>query len=113
MSFFLAQERQHSTAATNELKLIGVIPYAFQSRIISQCEWPCKFRKALSISSCSLGLNVPSYRVDEPFMWGILPIRTFRDTHTVRWTLGASDMMFNGRSVFESFAERRGDRLSQ
>ncbi|KAM0755492.1 acyltransferase-domain-containing protein [Meredithblackwellia eburnea MCA 4105] len=35
--------------------------------------------------------------VDEPFMWGVLPLSTFLDTKTVRWTLGASDMMFNGK----------------
>lgn len=36
-------------------------------------------------------------RVDEPFMWGVLPLTTFMDTRTTRWTLGASDMMFNGK----------------
>ncbi|BGP36514.1 Lyso-phosphatidylcholine acyltransferase [Rhodotorula kratochvilovae] len=36
--------------------------------------------------------------VDEPFMWGSLPLRTFLDPRRVRWTLGASDVMFNGKS---------------
>ncbi|GAA5834901.1 hypothetical protein JCM11251_002057 [Rhodosporidiobolus azoricus] len=35
--------------------------------------------------------------VDEPFMWGTLPIRNFFDSRTLRWTLGASDVMFNGK----------------
>lgn len=30
-------------------------------------------------------------------MWGVLPLRTFFDERTVRWTLGASDVMFTGR----------------
>ncbi|BGP12572.1 hypothetical protein JCM10213_004841 [Rhodosporidiobolus nylandii] len=35
--------------------------------------------------------------VDEPFTWGVLPLRTFLDSRTLRWTLGASDVMFNGK----------------
>ncbi|BGP04697.1 Lyso-phosphatidylcholine acyltransferase [Rhodotorula toruloides] len=35
--------------------------------------------------------------VDEPFIWGCLPLRTFLDSQTLRWTLGASDVMFNGK----------------
>ncbi|SGY32052.1 BQ5605_C002g01312 [Microbotryum silenes-dioicae] len=37
------------------------------------------------------------HSVDEPFMWGCLPISLFMDTRTTRWTLGASDMMFTGK----------------
>lgn len=44
--------------------------------------------------------------VDEPFMWGVLPLSTFRDPKTVRWTLGASDMMFTGR--LDSWFFRQG-----
>ncbi|KAL8283585.1 hypothetical protein RQP46_005380 [Phenoliferia psychrophenolica] len=43
---------------------------------------------------------------DEPFMWGVLPLSTFADTRTVRWTLGASDMMFNG--TMDSWFFRKG-----
>ncbi|GAK61966.1 acyltransferase-domain-containing protein [Moesziomyces antarcticus] len=32
--------------------------------------------------------------LDEPTIWGTLPASTFRDPRTVRWTLGASDIMF-------------------
>ncbi|GAA5903269.1 hypothetical protein JCM8208_002260 [Rhodotorula glutinis] len=35
--------------------------------------------------------------VDEPFMWGTLPLRSFLDSRKTRWTLGASDVMFNGK----------------
>ncbi|GAA5997395.1 lysophosphatidylcholine acyltransferase [Rhodotorula paludigena] len=35
--------------------------------------------------------------VDEPFMWGSLPLRNFLNSKTLRWTLGASDIMFNGK----------------
>lgn len=42
-------------------------------------------------------MRVGLRRVDEPFMWGVLPLTTFMDTRTTRWTLGASDMMFNGK----------------
>ncbi|GAA5945008.1 hypothetical protein JCM3775_004257 [Rhodotorula graminis] len=35
--------------------------------------------------------------VDEPFMWGTLPLRSFLDSRRTRWTLGASDVMFNGK----------------
>lgn len=43
---------------------------------------------------------------DEPFMWGVLPLSTFADSRTVRWTLGASDMMFNG--MLDSWFFRKG-----
>ena len=32
--------------------------------------------------------------LDEPTIWGTLPASTFRNSRTVRWTLGASDIMF-------------------
>nr|CDI51613.1 related to TAZ1-Lyso-phosphatidylcholine acyltransferase [Melanopsichium pennsylvanicum 4] len=32
--------------------------------------------------------------LDEPTIWGTLPPSTFRNPDTVRWTLGASDIMF-------------------
>lgn len=32
--------------------------------------------------------------LDEPTIWGTLPPATFRNPDTVRWTLGASDIMF-------------------
>ncbi|CBQ68104.1 related to TAZ1-Lyso-phosphatidylcholine acyltransferase [Sporisorium reilianum SRZ2] len=32
--------------------------------------------------------------LDEPTIWGTLPPSTFRNPYTVRWTLGASDIMF-------------------
>lgn len=32
--------------------------------------------------------------LDEPTIWGTLPASTFKDPDTVRWTLGASDIMF-------------------
>ncbi|GAA6031939.1 hypothetical protein JCM8097_003352 [Rhodosporidiobolus ruineniae] len=35
--------------------------------------------------------------VDEPFAWGVLPLKNFLDSKTLRWTLGASDVMFNGK----------------
>ncbi|GAA6006551.1 hypothetical protein JCM10207_004969 [Rhodosporidiobolus poonsookiae] len=35
--------------------------------------------------------------VDEPFAWGVLPLRNFLDSRKLRWTLGASDVMFNGK----------------
>ncbi|KAL4403002.1 Lyso-phosphatidylcholine acyltransferase [Malassezia pachydermatis] len=32
--------------------------------------------------------------MDEPVMWGCLPRHTFRDERTVRWSLGASEIIF-------------------
>ncbi|SCV68690.1 BQ2448_811 [Microbotryum intermedium] len=43
---------------------------------------------------CSLHFT---HSVDEPFMWGCLPISLFMESRTTRWTLGASDMMFTGK----------------
>lgn len=39
-------------------------------------------------------------------MWGSLPLRNFLNPKTLRWTLGASDMMFNVRPPFASAAKR-------
>ncbi|TDL20409.1 acyltransferase-domain-containing protein [Rickenella mellea] len=32
--------------------------------------------------------------LDDPLAWGILPVRTYLHSHTTRWALGASDIMF-------------------
>ena len=32
-------------------------------------------------------------------MWGTLPLRSFLDSRKTRWTLGASDVMFNVRPL--------------
>ena len=34
------------------------------------------------------------FRLDDPLTWGILPARTYLDSHLTRWTLGASDIIF-------------------
>ncbi|GAA5876139.1 hypothetical protein JCM16303_007035 [Sporobolomyces ruberrimus] len=44
--------------------------------------------------------------VDEPFTWGSIPLRNFLNPKTLRWTLGASDMMFNGK--LDSWFFRKG-----
>lgn len=37
--------------------------------------------------------------LDEPLMWGSMPRWTFDDPSTVRWTLGASDILFKNGYV--------------
>jgi len=32
--------------------------------------------------------------LDDPLMWGILPWKSYLNTHKTRWTLGASEIMF-------------------
>lgn len=46
--------------------------------------------------------------VDEPFMWGKLPLSTFYSPRTVRWTLGASDIMFTTPFVPPLLSRQRG-----
>ncbi|PWY97556.1 acyltransferase-domain-containing protein, partial [Testicularia cyperi] len=41
--------------------------------------------------------------LDEPTIWGCLPKELFRDPRTVRWTLGASDIMFRGKLLSDFF----------
>lgn len=41
--------------------------------------------------------------LDEPTIWGSLPASSFRSPHTVRWTLGASDIMFTNRFLSKFF----------
>jgi hypothetical protein len=36
-------------------------------------------------------------------MWGSIPLRNFLNPKTLRWTLGASDMMFNASFHFSTF----------
>jgi monolysocardiolipin acyltransferase len=57
------------------------------------------------ISFCGI-MGWPLGSVDEPFMWGSLPLRNFLNPKTLRWTLGASDMMFNVRPSVASEAKR-------
>ncbi|KAJ6567189.1 acyltransferase-domain-containing protein [Mycena vulgaris] len=40
--------------------------------------------------------------LDDPLAWGVLPTRLFFDSRTIRWTLGASDVMFTN-PVFSAF----------
>ncbi|RIA95575.1 Telomere length regulator taz1 [Glomus cerebriforme] len=45
--------------------------------------------------------------VDDPLIWGSLPIRTFLSLHRVRWTLGAQEICFSttARSKFFSLGQ--------
>ncbi|KAI5478435.1 Tafazzin [Pseudohyphozyma bogoriensis] len=43
---------------------------------------------------------------DEPTMWGVLPLSLFLKERTVRWTLGAADIMFTGS--WDSWFFRKG-----
>ncbi|KAL1942234.1 hypothetical protein VTO73DRAFT_6298 [Trametes versicolor] len=40
--------------------------------------------------------------LDDPVAWGVLPTRFYRDSRRIRWTLGASDIMFTN-PVFSTF----------
>ncbi|CAH7671700.1 acyltransferase-domain-containing protein [Phakopsora pachyrhizi] len=44
--------------------------------------------------------------LDDPIIWGIMPFSTFFNTEKVRWTLGASDILFTNQ--FLSFLFRNG-----
>lgn len=39
-------------------------------------------------------------RLDDPVTWGVLPARYFFSSRTMRWTLGASDILFTNPYVF-------------
>lgn len=78
-----------------------------------QCSWPrltASFQstKQILTPGTEIGEIVSNHLsvVDEPFMWGILPLSTFLDERTVRYTLGASDVMFN--SSFQSWFFKSG-----
>ncbi|KAJ7688414.1 acyltransferase-domain-containing protein [Mycena rosella] len=43
--------------------------------------------------------------LDDPLAWGVLPTRLFFDSRTIRWTLGASEIMFTN-PFFSSFFRR-------
>ncbi|KAK7061440.1 Tafazzin family protein [Favolaschia claudopus] len=43
--------------------------------------------------------------LDDPVAWGALPTKYFLNARTIRWTLGASDIMFTN-PVFSSFFRR-------
>jgi monolysocardiolipin acyltransferase len=35
--------------------------------------------------------------VDDPAVWGCMPMSAFQDSASTRWTLGASDILFTNR----------------
>jgi len=41
--------------------------------------------------------------LDDPMMWGMMPFRTYFDTRTVRWTMGAADILFTNRWISPLF----------
>jgi len=55
-----------------------------------------------SVASATLMYMRIYYRIDDPLTWGILPTRTYLHSHLMRWTLGASDIMFTN-PVFSAF----------
>ncbi|KAI8384784.1 acyltransferase-domain-containing protein [Radiomyces spectabilis] len=44
---------------------------------------------------------------DDPFLWGVLPVRTLLDIHKMRWVLGAADICFTTipKSLFFSLGQ--------
>ncbi|KAF8558976.1 acyltransferase-domain-containing protein [Imleria badia] len=40
--------------------------------------------------------------LDDPLAWGLLPFENFTNSHTIRWVLGASDIMFTN-PLFSAF----------
>ena len=72
-------------------------PRPSQSKCL-QCRiiYPCG---TLSFISYICGVFFPQLNcgytsVDEPFMWGCLPASQYFHRRRIRWTLGASDIMF-------------------
>ena len=49
---------------------------------------------ASRLSAGPLALNPHACRLDDPLTWGILPARTYLNSHLTRWSLGASDLIF-------------------
>lgn len=79
-----------------------------QYRTTSRCAW-FSLTSSSSVSRQAHLRLLWRNSVDEPFMWGCLPLRTFLDSQTLRWTLGASDVMFNVRSYPPPSARRGGE----
>ncbi len=48
----------------------------------------------LRCASYTDAFTQPWCRLDDPVAWGVLPTRFYRDSRRIRWTLGASDIMF-------------------
>lgn len=44
-----------------------------------------------------IGLRRVVYRLDEPLMWGALPLRCFLRPDNMRWALGSHDIVFKNR----------------
>ncbi|KAI7659346.1 hypothetical protein KC322_g17658 [Hortaea werneckii] len=44
----------------------------------------------------------PSYRLDDPLMWGVLPYKYHWDPNNMRWALGSYDICFKNK-MFEAF----------
>ncbi|WFD07151.1 Lyso-phosphatidylcholine acyltransferase [Malassezia vespertilionis] len=55
------------------------------------------------------GRGVLTCTLDEPLMWGAMPMYTYSSAHTTRWSLGASDIIFT--NSFFSWFFRKGQTL--
>ncbi|KAJ7233127.1 hypothetical protein B0H12DRAFT_1204860 [Mycena haematopus] len=101
----------HLEAALSAARTNGLITRNFIFASTSPC--------LLTPTSCKSHLNVcnftprsvtqPLYRLvlslDDPLAWGVLPTKYFLNSRTIRWTLGAQDIMFTN-PVFSSFFRR-------
>ncbi|KAI8451658.1 hypothetical protein BY996DRAFT_4585600 [Phakopsora pachyrhizi] len=62
--------------------------------------------KETQIEGLPILLELLDRPLDDPIIWGIMPFSTFFNTEKVRWTLGASDILFTNQ--FLSFLFRNG-----
>ncbi|CAG7850552.1 Tafazzin [Serendipita indica DSM 11827] len=61
--------------------------------------WKEEHRQGKGIITVANHISV----MDEPLMWGILPLRSFFRDRTSRWTLGAQDIMYTNKLLSSFF----------
>lgn len=49
----------------------------------------------------AVGILPNNYSLDDPLIWGFLPMRFFFNPNQMRWSLGSYDICFQGRYVVE------------
>ncbi|KAF7353068.1 Tafazzin family protein [Mycena venus] len=87
----------HLEAALSAVRTNGLLTRNIFASLSPSLLTPTSFKSHLD--------STKQKSLDDPLTWGILPTKYFLNARTIRWTLGASDVMFTN-PVFSAFFRR-------
>jgi monolysocardiolipin acyltransferase len=87
----------HLEAALSAARTNGLVTRNIISYISSSLLTPTSCKSHLDVCKISIRRSAslrPLSSLDDPLTWGVLPTKYFLNPRTIRWTLGAADVMY-------------------